>query len=1024
MGKHLEWLMSFLIVDRVKETSTVVGTGNIILNGAAAGYRPFSIIGDGNTTYYAISSTTQWEVGIGIYVAANNSLQRNTILSSSNSDNIVNFDQGTKTVVLTQPAERAVWVDGTEVIAANNAKVPNSLLQNSAITINGNAVALGGSTVVTAATTTAATFNDGGAGAASGTTFNGSVARTISYNTIGAPSTTGTNASGTWAINISGVAATATILATTRTIWGQNFNGSANVSGALTGVTDITASGDITLSAGTANGVAYLNGSKVLTTGSALVFDGTNLGNTQNTASPIGVVLTNSSASTSAGTRILFQYAGPTTTGYILNQFDGSDFNNTYQANQHHIWLNGATEQMRLTSTGLGIGTSSPTEKLTVNGNILQTWAAGHNRFIGTQFSTTYENGLRFLEASRETQIISKAADSNDKITFYTGVTPTERMRLDTSGNLGLGVTPSAWGGGFKAFQVGTTGALAGGNNSAYISTNWYQDSGTTNRYLTTGAVGLAGWEGNTFKWYNAPSGTAGNAITFTQAMTLDAAGNLGVGITSPAVKLNVGGSGNQYVRLETTSGAQCDWITTSSDTYFGPRTNTALAFQTNNTERARIDAAGNLGLGVTPSAWNLGRAVEAGFIGNALWSVSATQNNLTQNAYYASGWKYGSTNPATYYNQQSGAHAWYIAPSGTAGAAISFTQAMTLDAAGNLLVGGTGNVFGYKQEITGTSGSSPFLGLSVYNTSASQGAKIAFLDNANSAAVGNIDGNLVFYAAGRDNERARIDAAGNLGLGVTPSAWGSSSRVFEFRSGYGAIAGNSTDGSINVTTNAYQNNASAWIYNNSFFASRYQQVNGQHQWFTAPSGTAGNAITFTQAMTLDASGDWLLGTTVVPAIANTSGVYIYGAGQGQFFCNNAASLFLNRLGTDGAIVNFRRGASNVGDISVTGSATAYNTSSDYRLKNIAGPITNSGAYIDSLNPVEGTWKSDGSTFVGLIAHEVQKASRTQVATGEKDGNEMQSMDYSSPELIANLIAEIKSLRARVAQLETQLKGA
>jgi hypothetical protein len=176
--------------------------------------------------------------------------------------------------------------------------------------------------------------------------------------------------------------------------------------------------------------------------------------------------------------------------------------------------------------------------------------------------------------------------------------------------------------------------------------------------------------------------------------------------------------------------------------------------------------------------------------------------------------------------------------------------------------------------------------------------------------------------------------------------------------------------------------------------------------------------------MTLDASGDWLLGTTVVPAIANTSGVYIYGAGQGQFFCNNAASLFLNRLGTDGAIVNFRRGASNVGDISVTGSATAYNTSSDYRLKNIAGPITNSGAYIDSLNPVEGTWKSDGSTFVGLIAHEVQKASRTQVATGEKDGNEMQSMDYSSPELIANLIAEIKSLRARVAQLETQLKGA
>jgi hypothetical protein len=104
-----------------------------------------------------------------------------------------------------------------------------------------------------------------------------------------------------------------------------------------------------------------------------------------------------------------------------------------------------------------------------------------------------------------------------------------------------------------------------------------------------------------------------------------------------------------------------------------------------------------------------------------------------------------------------------------------------------------------------------------------------------------------------------------------------------------------------------------------------------------------------------------------------------------------------------------------VGTIFTAGSTTSYNTSSDYRLKNITGPITNSGAYIDSLNPVEGTWKADGSTFVGLIAHEVQKASRTNVATGTKDGEQMQGMDYSSAEIIANLIAEVKSLRARLA---------
>jgi hypothetical protein len=111
----------------------------------------------------------------------------------------------------------------------------------------------------------------------------------------------------------------------------------------------------------------------------------------------------------------------------------------------------------------------------------------------------------------------------------------------------------------------------------------------------------------------------------------------------------------------------------------------------------------------------------------------------------------------------------------------------------------------------------------------------------------------------------------------------------------------------------------------------------------------------------------------------------------------------------------------NIGSITQSGTtAVAYNTSSDYRLKNITGPITTSGAYIDSLNPVEGTWKADGSTFVGLIAHEVQEASRTTVATGTKDGAEMQSMDYSNSELIANLISEVKSLRQRVATLEAQ----
>jgi hypothetical protein len=92
----------------------------------------------------------------------------------------------------------------------NATPIANSYLANSSITINGNAVSLGGSTTVTANTPNSLTINSGGAGASSPATFNGGSAVTISYNTIGAPSTTGTGASGTWGISISGNAATAT----------------------------------------------------------------------------------------------------------------------------------------------------------------------------------------------------------------------------------------------------------------------------------------------------------------------------------------------------------------------------------------------------------------------------------------------------------------------------------------------------------------------------------------------------------------------------------------------------------------------------------------------------------------------------------------------------------------------------------------------------------------------------------------------------------------------------------------------
>jgi len=98
--------MAFVLADRVKETTTTIGTGTVTLLGASAGYQSFSAIGDTNTTYYTIAAQTgtEWEVGIGTYTASGTTLARTTVISSSNSGSLVNFTAGTKDVFVTYPA--------------------------------------------------------------------------------------------------------------------------------------------------------------------------------------------------------------------------------------------------------------------------------------------------------------------------------------------------------------------------------------------------------------------------------------------------------------------------------------------------------------------------------------------------------------------------------------------------------------------------------------------------------------------------------------------------------------------------------------------------------------------------------------------------------------------------------------------------------------------------------------------------------------------------------------------------------
>lgn len=120
--------MALVVADRVKETTTTTGTGTITLAGAATGFQSFSVIGNGNTTYYTIAGQTggEWEVGIGTYTLSGTTLSRDTVLASSNSGSLVNFSAGTKDVFVTYPAGRSAFGTADQSIITNNTSISSS----------------------------------------------------------------------------------------------------------------------------------------------------------------------------------------------------------------------------------------------------------------------------------------------------------------------------------------------------------------------------------------------------------------------------------------------------------------------------------------------------------------------------------------------------------------------------------------------------------------------------------------------------------------------------------------------------------------------------------------------------------------------------------------------------------------------------------------------------------------------------------------------------------------------------------
>ena len=430
----------------------------------------------------------------------------------------------------------------------------------------------------------------------------------------------------------------------------------------------------------------------------------------------------------------------------------------------------------------------------------------------------------------------------------------------------------------------------------------------------------------------------------------------------------------------------------------------------------------------LTDSALTSGRVPYASTAGLFVDSANLTFNGTTLTAAGFSGPLNGTVGATT---ANTGA---FTTLSSTVGAGTSNLVAINHGA-------GTSYISGLSLGVNGGSGNA-YIGLggsaysnlggasniSIWNMTTG-GVSIA----ANSAQVGLFSSTGLAVTGTFSATGLTLDSSGNLGLGVTANTTnigGTYSLLSVGKSGGSGIFMGQSDSTASGSTVAQ-------FFGKTTGASGYQLVGGmliatdgtsttdavgRLQFYTATGGSA------SERMRIDSSGNVLVGTTSqygtakitvsssatdgISSTQGTTGGYCYVANA----LTNSGTFYFNLFKANGTVT---------GSITSNGTTTTYGVTSDYRLKTVTGAVTGQGSRIDALKPIDYLWTEGGQQARGFLAHEFQAVYSNSV-TGEKDavdadGNpKYQAMQAATSEVIADLVAEIQSLRARVAQLETK----
>ena len=583
----------------------------------------------------------------------------------------------------------------------------------------------------------------------------------------------------------------------------------------------------------------------------------------------------------------------------------------------------------------------------------------------------------------------------------------------------------------------------------------------TTGVTMVNGESSHIYWNGSDYAKLSNATGGAGSFTNLTYTGTLtgstgviaigtnqiykDSSGNLGIGTSSPSAQLHVvAASGAEIARFETANASASNpyvsWAQASTRFGYigsasqilasGAVNDLAIRSQNNlvfasggTTERMRIDSSGNVGIGTSSPNQKLQVHNTAASSSFALFTNATTGSTGSDGTYFgvdSSGLAYvwNQENTAMLFGTNNGER-MRIDSSGNVGIGTS-TPSVKLEVLNNIKANSTTTIPAIISQSTQAAGYTPAQ-FQMYRVGASGGVtpdnstigEIRFdgsslggaYDNLGMIqvsggvnATGGIPSSMIFSTASSGanaTERMRIDSSGNVGIGTSGPSYN-----LHVRNGGG-------NGTIGV-----QYGTSTVTLLSAYAAQGDLQVTGA------------NPLTFTnnstERMRIDSSGNLLVGTT---SAGGAGGVTIYPLGGGA---GTAAIQVFNKTNTasDSAIL-FRVAGTTVSGISYTSTVVTYGTVSDYRLKTVVGAISDSGTRIDSLEPIEYTWNSNGQRARGFLAHKFQEVYASSV-TGTKDavdadGNPIhQGMQAGSTEVIADLVAEIQSLRKRLTALESK----